>query len=80
MMAKNHVAAASNEALETDEVPQTDNKVAFVVHLLGGGYPESPVFRQDKEPILCGRGCDWCTFLLPAGQQLSQGMRLQHIA
>ena len=46
---------AAVKARQVTEVPQTDNKVAFVMHLLGSGQPESPPFRQDKEPVLCGR-------------------------
>ena len=60
--------------------PQTHNKVAFVMHLLGSWQPESPLFGQDKEPVLCGWSRDWRTFFFPVGQQLSQGMGLQNIA
>lgn len=67
-------------ALLATAVPEADDKVAFVVHLLGSGNSEGSVLRQDEELILCSRCGDWSALVFPVRQQLSQRMRLQNIA
>ena len=61
-------------------LPQADDIVPLVVHLLGGGDAESALLAQYVEAVLCGWHCDGSSLLLPVWQQLSEGMGLQHIA
>ena len=48
-------------------IPEADDKVALVVHLLGGGHPEGSLLRQDKKLVLCGSSGDRSAFLFPVG-------------
>lgn len=73
-------SAATSQGILDRALPQTYDKIAFVVHLLGGGDPESSFLGQDEEAILSGRCGDWRAFFFPVRQQFSQSMGLQDIA
>ena len=48
--------------------PEANHKVAFVVHLLRGGYAEGLLLSENEESVLTGWYTHRCSLLLPIGQ------------
>ena len=70
-----HKTLLSSHGFE-NALPEADDKVTLVVHLLGRRNPEGLLLREDEEPVFSGRSGHRRALFFPVGQQLSQGMRL----